>query len=711
MKHSFSFWSLCLLSLLPVGACITRISALKNPCQAQVLTRDISGLSRAELEHLAKVIGSSSYGNPQKCGCQAALLGRINFALENMTQASNYFSTAAKKLPDLSHYFLLAKAQAEAKKHSFDVATKTANAILNANSLPLQFSLRARLVLADIAVTNKNHHEIIRTHQDLLDRGFKENDVLLFNLAQSLKSLGEFKKADEVYKRLLIDFPGSAGAKHAESLKTLAQYSLNIKEAIKRFDKLIERLAFDQVIRDADLLTMEKSSVSSNERRVKLQSYAIKALMLSNRFKEGLLRAKKLTKEERNSTRALEAYAWALAKAGHFVEAAKKYKKISKTALAKDERAKACFFQGFSLYEASLYPTAIFDWHGCYDDVKDSDYHENYLWYKSLSYMLSEDSEKSSFILENLIAEFPDSREREKYNYFLSHNLQKMNQRQDANALLFKIANQSKPSFYSQLARKRLGMALIEGSKLGPDALSTMAKDNGNPNYKNATLLNNLGYKQESQELIMQLSGHAKEKLAALQSQGFYHQAFRHAHQTDQRMMVVKEKLKIPPTIRASFPLPFRPIVRKVSKKYRLPESLLYAIMKTESGFLQNATSNRGAIGPMQMMPFVAEDLAMRLNIPGFDSERLKEPEVAIELGALFMATLMRQFADHHLALAAYNAGPHQVQKWLDEFGHLPTELFIERIPYKQTRKYVKQVLHTESLYHAMNGKHLRLLL
>ena len=73
--------------------------------------------------------------------------------------------------------------------------------------------------------------------------------------------------------------------------------------------------------------------------------------------------------------------------------------------------------------------------------------------------------------------------------------------------------------------------------------------------------------------------------------------------------------------------------------------------------------------------------------------------------GAMLVAILKRQFSYTHLVLAAYNAGSHQVQKWINLFGHLPTDLFIERIPFKQTREYVKKGMVGESIYSSLEGK------
>ncbi len=164
-------------------------------------------------------------------------------------------------------------------------------------------------------------------------------------------------------------------------------------------------------------------------------------------------------------------------------------------------------------------------------------------------------------------------------------------------------------------------------------------------------------------------------------------------------------------SIRAQYPLPHENIVNNVSKKYSLSKSLIYAIMQTESGFLSSATSYRGAMGLMQMMPHVAKDLAHKLNIKEFTTELLHQPKINIKLGGMMIANLKKKFAKTHLFIAAYNAGPHQVRKWLNNFGNLPDELFVERIPFKQTREYVKKVLPSESLYYALQGNNLRLAL
>jgi soluble lytic murein transglycosylase len=692
-----------------LNSCLTKTGLPKNLCQIDEFLKDISHYTKSELAKLARVLESSSAAHSGNSGCRAALLGQVYLAQEHMSKASDYFSLAARQLPEINEYFLLAKANAEIRNQNLDHASKITNALLSshASMLSPQFSLRIRQVLADIAVQKKDDQQIIKTHRDLLEKGFTENEALLFNLAAALTNVGEHKKANEVYKRLLIHFPISPGAKHAERLQNLAHYNLNLKEIEKRFDKLIEKLAFDQVVKDADFL-IKKSSMDK-ESKGQIKGFAVKSLVLNNKFEAGLTRSRHMTTRRNVNANELENHAWALAKIGRYIEAAEFYGKFIKVAKNKEDRARACFFQGFSLYEANLYSMAMFAWQSCYAFAKDSEYYENYLWYQALASILNENYHKAFGMLNDQRKLFPKSSEKEKYTYFLGYTLHQLNKKTEGDLLFRELSKKAQPSYYVLLAQQTLGLHHYQGIDIPPDALLKLVHKTKDIDCKNALVLFHLGFKDEARDVILRSTAHKNDKLAMLQYIGFYHDAWRKSYLLNSSLVIDGSSLKADPSIRATFPLPHRNIVDEISEKYSVNKSLLYAIIREESGFLEKVISNRGAVGLMQMMPFVATDLADRLAIQEFSSEHLKNPKISIELGALFVAILQRQFNNPHLVVAAYNAGPHQVQKWLDRFGHLPTELFVERIPFKQTRDYVKKVLPSESLYHALNGQKLRL--
>lgn len=119
-------------------------------------------------------------------------------------------------------------------------------------------------------------------------------------------------------------------------------------------------------------------------------------------------------------------------------------------------------------------------------------------------------------------------------------------------------------------------------------------------------------------------------------------------------------------------PEEFRGIVREAAKKYRLSESLIFAVMRAESGFNPNAVSPAGAQGLMQLIPSTARLVGCRNSF---------DPEQNINGGAKYLRQMMDRFGRVDLALAAYNAGPQAVER----YGGIP--------PYNETRNYVPRVL------------------
>jgi len=142
------------------------------------------------------------------------------------------------------------------------------------------------------------------------------------------------------------------------------------------------------------------------------------------------------------------------------------------------------------------------------------------------------------------------------------------------------------------------------------------------------------------------------------------------------------------------YPLAYKDEVAKSAAATALPESLIYAIMRTESNYSPSALSPVGAVGLMQIMPATAEAMSKG------DSARLTRPELNIRLGARYLKDQMASY-DRNIPLtaAAYNAGPGNVKRWQKNLAGLPEDEFIESIPFKETREYVKKVVSTMELY------------
>ncbi|MBI3089206.1 MAG: transglycosylase SLT domain-containing protein [Candidatus Tectomicrobia bacterium] len=155
----------------------------------------------------------------------------------------------------------------------------------------------------------------------------------------------------------------------------------------------------------------------------------------------------------------------------------------------------------------------------------------------------------------------------------------------------------------------------------------------------------------------------------------------------------------------AYFPATYRAEAAQAGGPWNLDDLLLLSLIRQESAFDAQARSQAGAIGLMQLLPSTGRTLQPRREGP-LAADDLYDPALNIRLGTEYLGRLLRQFGNRlPLALAAYNAGPRTVQRWLAELGALPMEEFIESIPYRETQTYVKQVLRNYSIYQRLYGR------
>jgi len=148
-----------------------------------------------------------------------------------------------------------------------------------------------------------------------------------------------------------------------------------------------------------------------------------------------------------------------------------------------------------------------------------------------------------------------------------------------------------------------------------------------------------------------------------------------------------------------AYPAPFQQIVQREAKRTGQSSALIYAIMREESAFDPDAESVADAYGLMQLIVPTAKSIARPLGLPA-DRASLKRPSVNIALGTGELARLADAFPQNALlAIPAYNAGPGNPKRWLRERPNADFDLWIELIPYVETRRYVKRVLSSRATY------------
>ena len=152
------------------------------------------------------------------------------------------------------------------------------------------------------------------------------------------------------------------------------------------------------------------------------------------------------------------------------------------------------------------------------------------------------------------------------------------------------------------------------------------------------------------------------------------------------------------------YPFPYRATVENYSARWKVDKFLTIAVMKVESNFQETANSQSGAVGLMQIMPETAAWIAYQLGEEpekiADDMNHLCKPETNIRYGTWYLAELEEEFSGNDvLALAAYNAGRGNVREWMEK-NHWDEKFSdVDKIPYAETRDYVKRVLHCREKY------------
>jgi soluble lytic murein transglycosylase len=147
------------------------------------------------------------------------------------------------------------------------------------------------------------------------------------------------------------------------------------------------------------------------------------------------------------------------------------------------------------------------------------------------------------------------------------------------------------------------------------------------------------------------------------------------------------------------FPLLYRHIVETNAQENRIDPGWVYGVMRQESAFITDARSPVGALGLMQLMPSTGRLAGRRLKLPIRDNNTIIKVENNVRLGAHYLRTVLDVHGGHQvLATAAYNAGPNRVRDWMPE-GALDADVWVESIPYTETRNYVKNVMGFTTVY------------
>jgi soluble lytic murein transglycosylase len=153
------------------------------------------------------------------------------------------------------------------------------------------------------------------------------------------------------------------------------------------------------------------------------------------------------------------------------------------------------------------------------------------------------------------------------------------------------------------------------------------------------------------------------------------------------------------------FPVQHAELVAENAGRHGIDKAWIFAVMRQESAFMDNARSHAGALGLMQVMPATARHVARNLLKRKPPARReILQPDTNIALGSAYLSEVKSKLGDSAvLATAAYNAGPHRVARWLPQ-RTLPADIWIELVPFEETRTYLRRVLTYTVIYEKRLG-------
>jgi soluble lytic murein transglycosylase len=268
------------------------------------------------------------------------------------------------------------------------------------------------------------------------------------------------------------------------------------------------------------------------------------------------------------------------------------------------------------------------------------------------------------------------------------------------------LAETSPGSIYARLALERLidlGSEGPEPFRITPAARAVALP----PRLALAAELSRAGLLPDSQEEIEAAVGTVKSSEEALDF-GHALQAlgdFGAAHALAARYLwgAVFTRRE-PQAVALMYPRAWRGTVEQWAATHGVDPSFAWAIMRRESAFRPDVTSSADARGLMQLIPPTARQIAIELQEPPLDADELYSPDASVRLGTWYLSQLFRRLSHPGLVAAAYNGGPGPVTRWIARRGAVPFDQWIEEIPFKETRGYVKQVIADYYIYQSLYG-------
>ena len=283
-------------------------------------------------------------------------------------------------------------------------------------------------------------------------------------------------------------------------------------------------------------------------------------------------------------------------------------------------------------------------------------------------------------------------RQEPKWQYWLARSLDKTGSALQARDLYFKLAEDR--SFYGFLAADNIRKPYQFSNRpvfLAENELDKLANETDFKVVREFKLLNREAEAERQWWYTIKKMSKERRMIAAKLAQQWH---------WDQIAITTLVKADYWDDLALRFPVYYSEQIHHNAYLHNLDPAIVFGLIRQESIFNKDAESSVGARGLMQVMPITGMQIARDLKEKWRSGDSLFNPDINVRYGAFYYKKLLKQFHGHFaLAIAAYNAGSGRVAKWLPSAEAMPADIWIETIPFKETRKYVTAVLSYAIIY------------
>ncbi|HEY6012049.1 MAG TPA: tetratricopeptide repeat protein [Nitrospirota bacterium] len=570
-------------------------------------------------------------------------------------------------------------------------------------------------------------------------------------LARSLIAEARLDEAVRAYRDVWVQYPGAATDQDVEkALAELAASGVEVAEPTP--EELNERgrnLARSNQHAKA-LETFAKlldQKPESPYRPEALFRSGVAAFYLGRRGEAAVV-LEKMIRDYPSDPKAPEALHWlgkAYGRLGDWEKGIRSFQKILDRYPDSEWADDALFLSGNIWREAGDLKRALTYYEKLSRKYPDSRFADSSIWWRAWSLYLAGDYQKTEQILQELINRYPRSFLVNQARYWQGRAAEQRGNRPRAAAYYERVRKKSPYTYYGTLAAERVaawGEAVtVPANDIPADTVPSCGEqqcvdpespltetDEGppvwteetkqllaaQPSYQKTLELMHLDMKKEAAAELWFLRERMPRKRGALigLSKAFfelgdYHHALLLVLRNYERYLEGPVNGTPEDLWLLAYPRGYWESIQSYARKYGQDPYFVAAIIRQESQFNVEALSPAGARGLMQVMPTTGEWVARSLKLPEFDEKKLFESDTIINIGTWYIGHLMKRFkGDHLLVAAAYNAGPDAVAGWITRNGYgKDRDAFVESIPYKETRGYVKKVLRNYGEYRRIYGR------